>query len=316
MLQALKKPVTILAGCTTIAIIASGCGNSEEATADDSCEIGMSIINQQDVFFTQMVDGAQEEADAVGCELTVANADNDPTEQASGIERFTTQNMDAIIANPIDVNGAIPAINAASDEGIPIISIDTNIGEEHYDSFVGVDNGAAAVEFAEYMRENGFEEGTQYGIVGAQNSNIQNLRLDEFQTAMEREGANMLQTVDGENQNELAATAAENLVTSQSDLDFIYTTGTPATAGAVSAVDSDDENAPTIVGWDLSAEIIEGIDSGVVQAVVQQDPHQEGVEAVQVAKQHIDGDETEDEILVPITIVTADNVDEFRSTYE
>ena len=52
--------------------------------------------------------------------------------------------------------------------------------------------------------------------------------------------------------------------------------------------------------------MIAGIDSGLVTAVVQQDPKQEGVEAVNELAGILDGDEPQGFIDVPITIVTED----------
>ncbi|WP_152186733.1 substrate-binding domain-containing protein, partial [Segeticoccus rhizosphaerae] len=213
-------------------------------------------------------------------------------------------------------NGTNPAIDAARKQGVKIISVDTNIGKEHYDSFVGVDNGKAAQQFGRYMLKNGFAKGTKYGVVDARNSEIQNLREDKFKEVVNAAGATFTQAVSGENQNEKAATAAENLLTAQQDLDFVYTTGTPATLGATSVLSGHSSDRPKVVGWDLSKEIIKGIDDGIVQAVVQQDSNGEGVESVKEMKRLIDGEKAKGEIIIPITIVTKDNVDQFRALYK
>lgn len=298
------------------AVLLTACGTSDESAADDSCTIGFSIVNQQDIFFTQMVDGATEQAEEVDCELNVVNADNDPEVQASDINRLVTQQVDVIVVNAIDVDGSLPALREASQEGIHIVAIDMNIGEDNYDSFVGVDNGDAAQEFADYMLDNGFNGDTSYGIIGAQNSAIQNLRSDTFQEIVDDNGAEMLQAVNGENQNEVAATAADNLLSAQSDLDYVYTTGTPATLGAVSSLSGSSDDVPSIVGWDLTTEIIDAIDDGLVQAIVQQDAQQQGIESVDEARRLADGESASGEILVPIEIVTEENVDDFREIYE
>jgi len=294
----------------------SGDGTGESADESSDCTIGFSIINQQDIFFTQMVDGAKEKADDLGCELKVANADNDPTAQSSDIERLVTQQVDGLIVNPIDVDGSLPAIDDARDFNVPIVSIDTNIGEEHYDSFVGVDNGEAAKEFAEYMLEKGFGDGTAYGTIEARISEIQNRRVDEFRSVVDEAGANFVQAVDGENQNEQAATAATDLLTAQSELDYIYTSGTPATLGAVSALEDMDDPDTKVIGWDLTEEIIQGIDDGLVEAIVQQNAHKEGESAVEELHSILNGEDPQGEILIPIDIVTQENVDDFRSIYE
>lgn len=306
--------LAVTAGCSNGS--ASDTGTTAAASGSASCKIGFVIINQQDIFFTQMIDGAQKQAKTDGCELSVANANNDASKQSSDIERLVTQGVKGLIVDPIDVNGTSPAVDAARKQGVKIISVDTNIGKEHYDSFVGVDNGKAAQEFGSYMLKNGFTKNTKYGVVDARNSEIQNVREDKFREVIDQAGAVFTQAVSGENQNEKAATAAENLLTAQQTLDYIYTTGTPATFGATTTLSGRSGAQPKVVGWDLSKDIIKGIDDGTVQAVVQQNSNEEGVASVKEMKSLIDGQKAKGEILIPITIVTKANVNQFRSLYK
>lgn len=286
------------------------------ATAQDAeCRIGFTVFNQQDVFFTRMVDGAREAAAELGCELSVANANNRAEQQTADVETLITQGVTGLIVDPVDPNGIQQVLADAREQGIFVVSVDTDVGRDYSDAFVGVDNGAAAEEFAHYMLEHGFEEGTRYGIIDARNSQIQNLREDRFRAIVDEAGAAFAQAVSGENQNEKAATAAESLLTSQPDLDYIYTTGTPATFGASSVLASRDADTPRVVGWDLSGPIIDGIDRGVVEAIVQQDSHGQGATGVRVLHDLLNGNEIEVINLIPITIVTRDNVDQFRDIY-
>lgn len=299
---------TGLAACST--------GNEESEAgersgASDSCTIGMTQINQTAIFFTEMNEGAQEAAEELGCELNIANANNDSARQSSDIENFVTQGVDALIVVAIDVNGVGPAVEAAQAQGIPVIAIDSDV--EGVDTFVGVDNEAAGAEAGQWLVDEGLVEGKSYGVVDAKNSFIQNQREDSFRAVIDDAGAEYTQSVNGDNVQEDSATAAQDLVTAQPDLDFIHTTGEPATVGAVAALSADADTK--IIGWDLTAEVIAGIDSGLVTAVIQQDPRQEGVEAVHEIKAILDGDDPQGFIDVPITIVTSDNVDEYREIF-
>ncbi|WP_336660798.1 substrate-binding domain-containing protein [Leucobacter sp. USHLN153] len=307
---AVGATIALLTGCTT--------GNESpskeagDAQESDSCAIGMTQINQTAIFFTEMNEGAQEAADKLGCELTIANANNDSARQSSDIENFVTQGVDAIIVVAIDVNGVSPAVEAAQSQGIPVIAIDAEV--EGVDTFVGVDNEAAGAEAAKWAVDADLIEGRSYGVVNAKNSFIQNQREDSFRAVIDEAGAKYTQSVNGDNVQEKAATAAQDLVTAQPDLDFIYTTGEPATVGAVAALPADSKTK--VIGWDLTAEVIKGIDNGLVTAVIQQDPRQEGVEAVNEVASILDGGEPKEFIDVPITIVTSENVDDFRKTFE
>lgn len=302
----------ILAGCST-GNETDRASDGGESSGSKDCMIGMTQINQTAVFFTQMNEGAQQAADEAGCELTIANANNDSAKQNSDIENFVSQGMTGIIVVAIDVNGVLPAVKAARDQGIKVVAIDADLEDGAVETFVGVDNEKAGAEAGQWMIDQGLIDGKSYGVVGAKNSFIQNQREDSFRKVIDEAGAEFKQSVNGDNVQEKAATAAQNLVTAQPNVDFIYTTGEPATVGAVAALDPD--AATKIVGWDLTKEVIGGIDSGLVTAVVQQDPKQEGVEAVKELESILDGNDPKGFIDVPITIVTEDNVDDYRSIF-
>lgn len=301
----------LLAGCTTGNEPAGADATDTQAGGGDSCTIGMTQINQTAVFFTQMNEGAQEAADELGCDLTISNANNDSARQSSDIENFVSQGVDGIIVVAIDVNGVKPAVEAAQAQGIPVVAIDAEL--EGVDTFVGVDNEAAGREAGQWMVDQGLVEGKRYGVVDAKNSFIQNQREDSFREVIDANGAIYTQSVNGDNVQETAANAAQDLVTAQPDLDFVYTTGEPATVGAVAALEGNTETV--IIGWDLTKEVIAGIDSGLVRAVIQQNPKQEGVEAINELKAILDGAEPKGFIPVPIEIVTSENVDKYREIF-
>ncbi len=311
--------IAATASAAILTLAACSTGNEETTTGEaaapaDECVIGMTQINQTATFFTQMNEGAQEAAEAAGCELQIANANNDSAKQNSDIENFVSQGVTGLIVVAIDVNGVLPAVEQASAEGIRTVAIDAELEEGAVDTFVGVDNEAAGAEAGQWVVDEGLADGASYGAVDARSSFIQNQREDSFREVVDGAGATFTQAVDGENVQEQAATAAQDLVTAQPDLDFVYTTGEPATVGAVAALDPAGDTK--VIGWDLTAEVIAGIDSGLVTAVVQQDPRQEGVEAVQELAAILEGEEPSEFIDVPIAIVTAENVDPYREIFE
>ena len=111
--------------------------------------------------------------------------------------------------------------------------------------------------------------------------------------------------------------AAENLITANPDLDAIYATGEPALLGAIAAVESQGKQERIkIFGWDLTEQAIRGIDQGYVAAVIQQDPAEMGATAVEILDTLKGGGSTDPNVAVPVTIVTGENVDPFRSMFE
>lgn len=279
-------------------------------------------INQQALFFNQINDGAKAAAKTAGADLVIFNANNVPSAQNDAIETYITQKVDGIILVAIDVNGVKPAVTAAKKAGIPVIAIDAQIPDGDNIAFVGVDNTKAGGDigkfYSDYVKSN-MKGSAKIGVVGALNSFIQNQRLDGFKKAVADSGEKItfLDTVDGQNVQDVALSAAENLMTANPDMTTLYATGEPALLGAVSAVTSQGRTGDIkVFGWDLTKQAIEGIDAGWVAGVIQQDPAGEGKAAVEALDKVSKGGTIDKIINVPVTIVTKANVDKFKDMFK
>jgi ribose transport system substrate-binding protein len=278
-------------------------------------------INQQALFFTQMNEGAEKKAQELGAKLVIFNANNDPAAQNNAIETYIAQDVDALVVVAIDVNGVMPAVEAAAKAKIPVVAVDAILPKGPQVAQVGVDNEAAGKLIGEhFLKVMNAEMGGQakLGVVGALNSFIQNVRQKGFEDVVKSvPGVTMAGVVDGRNIQDNAMSAAENLMTANPDLSAIYATGEPALLGAVAAVESQGRQEKVkVVGWDLTASAINGIDAGYVIGVVQQDPAGMGAAAVEAALKAAKGETMPATIAVPVTIVTKDNVEPYRAVFK
>jgi ribose transport system substrate-binding protein len=280
--------------------------------------IALVQINQQALFFTQMNEGAEKKAEELGAKLVIFNANNDPAAQNNAIETYIADKVDGLVVVAIDTNGIMPAVEAAAAAGIPVAAVDAILPPGPQIAQVGVDNEAAGRAIGEhFLKVSGGK--AKLGIVGALNSTIQNVRQKGFEDVVKTApGINMAGVVDGRNVQDNAMSAAESLMTANPDLTAIYATGEPALLGAVAAVESQGRQADVkIVGWDLTASAIKGIDAGYVVGVVQQDPAGMGAAAVEAAFEAITNKPTSPQtIAVPITIVTKENVEPYRAVFK
>jgi ribose transport system substrate-binding protein len=312
-MRVLKKGLKVATALTLATIFMS--------SAASAATVALVTINQQALFFNQINDGAKQAADKAGAKLVIFNANNQPTAQNSAIEDYITQKVDGIVLVAIDVNGVKPAITAAKKAGIPVVAIDARIPDGDNAAFIGVDNKGAGEQigkfFADYVKAK-MGGSAKVGVVGALNSFIQNQRLDGFKGVAQAGGSvKFLDTVDGQNIQDVALTAAENLMTANPDMNALYATGEPALIGAISAVSSQKmTDKVKVFGWDLTAQAIKGIDEGWIVAVVQQDPFQEGVAGVDTILKLKAGEKVSPSIDIPVTIVTKENVDKFRSLFK
>ena len=302
-----------------LAVAVSASGVVGQDASEEPPDLAVVTINLAALFFNQLNDGAQAAADAAGANLAIFNANNDPVAQNDAIETFTAQGVDGILVIAIDTNGIMPAVESAAAAGVKIVAADAILPEGPQVAQVGVDNGGAGAQMGEHflgwVTEGG--EPVQLGIVGALNSTIQNIRQQGFEDVVSADpNVELVGVVDGQNIAEVALSAAETLITGNPELDAIYATGEPALVGAVAAVEAQGaQNRVKIFGWDLTAQVIRGIDEGYVLAVVQQDPEGIGRAGIEALVASIAGEEVPSVIDVPVTIVTTENVEPYRAVF-
>lgn len=307
---------TLMASAGALAL-----GLSVSAQAADKPTFALIQINQQALFFTQMNEGATQAAEKAGATLVIYNANNDPAAQNNAIETYIQQKVNGIIVVAIDTNGIMPAVKAADAAGIPVVAVDAVLPEGPQKAQIGVDNEGAGRMIGEHFVKFVNEQmggNAKLGIVGALNSTIQNIRQKGFEDVVKSaSGVTMAGVVDGRNVQDNALAAAENLITANPDLTAIYATGEPALLGAVAAVESQGKQGQLkVVGWDLTASAIKGIDAGYVVGVIQQDPAGMGAAAVDALAKIQSGGSVDKLISVPVTIVTKDNVDPYRAVFQ
>jgi ribose transport system substrate-binding protein len=289
--------------------------------AQKKLSVGLVLINLQAKFFNDINAGAADAAQKAGVNLQVIDGNNDPTAQVNAVETLTQQKVDGIIMVAIDVKGIAPALQDAAKSGVKVVAVDAKVEDPSVKAFIGVDNAKAGADFGDfvgkYISEN-MGGKAKIGIIGAMNSFIQNQRKDNFVTAVQKvPGVTIGNTVDGQNVQERALAASENLVTSSPDINVIYATGEPALIGAVAALEAQGATKRVkLFGWDLSKQAVKAMDDGFLIGVVQQNPYQEGVEAINALVKLSQGTEVSPFINVPVEFVTTENIEKFKPAFK
>lgn len=284
-------------------------------------KVGLVLINLQAKFFNDIKAGAEERAKKDGVSLQVIDGNNDPTAQVNAVETLTQQHVNGIIMVAIDVKGIVPALQDAAKSGVQVVAVDAKVQDPSVKTFIGVDNAKAGADFGDFVGQyiqTHMGGKANLGIIGALNSFIQNQRKDSFVASIKKiPGITIESTVDGQNVQERALTAAEDLVTSSPNINVIYATGEPALIGAIAALESQGATLRVkLFGWDLSKQAVKAVDDGFLVGVVQQNPHQEGVEAIEALVKLSQGETVSSFINVPVEFVTKDNIDKYRPEFQ
>ncbi|BDU40734.1 substrate-binding domain-containing protein [Vibrio nigripulchritudo] len=91
------------------------------------CKIGISMKTLSAPYFAAQEVSAKKHAESLGCEVLSTDAQNNLVKQIADVEDMVSQGIQALIINPRDSEALVPAVNAASAEGVKVIVIDSTL---------------------------------------------------------------------------------------------------------------------------------------------------------------------------------------------
>jgi D-xylose transport system substrate-binding protein len=130
---ALGTTALVLAACT-------GGGGASEPAAGGDCTVGVSWNNyQEERWALRDEPNIQAALDEVGAEYISADAGSSEEQQASDVENLLTQGANVIIILAQNTETILPSVEAAIDQGVPVIAYDRLI-ESADTLYVSFDN--------------------------------------------------------------------------------------------------------------------------------------------------------------------------------
>lgn len=110
------------------------------AGGDDGCVVGMSWNNYNEERWAKHDEPAIQAAlDAGGCEYIQADAGSSEEQQITDVENLIAQGADVVIILAQNTQAILPAVQSATDQGIPVIAYDRLI-EDANTFYVSFDN--------------------------------------------------------------------------------------------------------------------------------------------------------------------------------
>ncbi|MFO1055410.1 MAG: substrate-binding domain-containing protein [Dongiaceae bacterium] len=152
----LSRRQLLLAGLATAAFGLPGGG----ARAAETLTIMTSVPSLEFPFFVHMMKALKAEGDKLG-DITIIESDgqNSTTKQTADVEAAVVQKANGIVISPKEVDAMAPALQAAVDAGVPVVTIDRRVeGVPGILAHVGADNvqgGEAQGRFVMELFPNG-----------------------------------------------------------------------------------------------------------------------------------------------------------------
>lgn len=281
------------------------------ACGQQDIEVAVVLKTLSSEYWGYVEAGCKAAAEDLGINVTVVGpgAESDIEGQVAQIEQQIGAGCDAIVCAPNDAGAAAGALQAALDAGIPVLSVDTNVGIEGQTSFVGTSNVDAAYEGGKWAIEQVGTDAKAVIIYGQEGDNTSNMRREGYQKACDEAGVEVLSALSGQNTTDGATKTMEDLLNAYPDqIDIVLCHNDDTAIGAMNACKNAGVTDMTIVGFDGNASAVDLILAGeMVKATVAQQPYEMGYQVVEAALKAINGEEVEATINAPVEVVTAEN---------
>ena len=278
---------------------------------EDKVEISVVLKTLASEYWGYVKNGCDAAAKELGITVTVVgpDAESNIAGQVTMIEEQIAAGCDAIVCAPNDAAAAANALKAAIDKGIPVLSVDTNVGMEGQTSFVGTSNVDAAKQGGLWAAEQLGEGAKAVIIYGQEGDNTSNMRREGYEAEFKEKGSEVLAALSGQNTTDGATkTMEDRLAAHPGEIDVVFCHNDDTAIGAMNACKSAGVSDILIVGFDGNKSAVELImDDELIKATVAQQPYAMGYEVVKAAYAAIQGQKVDAVISAPVKVVTKEN---------
>ncbi len=322
MILVLAMAASMLMGCTTGTESSDEGSEQTEEKAEKKDGEGYTIgctVYYMTEFITLMVDGMEEKAKELGCDLVMLDAQNDAQNQITQVENLIAQKVDIIVVAAVDSDAIVPAIEMCEEANIPLVGVNMLINTDQPYHYVGPDDVLAGeLEMQHAIDEIG-GKGNVVILEGPIGQSAQIQRLEGNMNVLKKyEGKVELLAQQTANwSREEALSLVENWIeTFGGKINAVVAQNDEMALGAIQALEAAGVKDKVVVtAVDAIKDGCNAVKEGKLLGTVYQDAALEGQEAVQKAYDVLEGKVTEKKLdYIDMPWITTENVDDLLTT--
>ncbi|CAL9567018.1 HTH-type transcriptional repressor PurR [Streptomyces sp. enrichment culture] len=299
----------VLAAVVAAAVVGATSLLHNGSSAAKNEKVGLSLSTLNNPFFVQIRAGAEEEAEKLGVDLTVTDAQNDASQQANQLQNFTSEGVGSIIVNPVDSDAAGPSVRAANKADIPVVGVDRGVNRADTAALVASDNVEGGRLGARALAEKLGGKGKIVILQGQAGTSASRERGAGFAAGLkEFPGIEVVAKQPADFDRTKGLDVMTNLLQAHPDVDGVFAENDEMALGAIKALGSKAGRSVQVVGFDGTPDGLKAVESGTLFASVAQQPKELGRIAVRNALRAADGEKTAEMVKVPVKVVTEENV--------
>ncbi|MCZ2860749.1 substrate-binding domain-containing protein [Blastococcus sp. VKM Ac-2987] len=305
-----------------VLVVVAGCSGGDDG---DPITVGLITKQEDNPFWVTMREIAEDVAGERDAELISATgeSDVDVEAQVEALREMTASGVDGILIAPNDSSAVVPAIEAAREEGIVVIAVDTPTEPESaVDALYATDNRLAGELVGRYAQARAERDGIDPRVALldlAPGIRSGELRREGFLAGfgLEEGDPRIVGEVYTEGDRAKGEEGMRQLLEEHPDISIVYTVNEPAALGAVEALQAGgrDMSDVVLVSVDGGCEAIKSaVRPGDIDATAQQYPQNMAREGVRAIADAARGGETPTGFLnTGVSLITGDAVDGVES---
>lgn len=300
---------------------AVSCGFGGTKTGSSSSGISVAMIPKGTThqFWRSIHAGGDRAAKELGIELIWRGPlrEDDRESQVSEVEGFISRGVSGIVLAPLDEAALVGPVNDAMGQKIPVVIFDSGLKGDNYVSFVATDNNKGGELGGQRLIEAMGGKGNVVLLRYAEGHDSTTRREEGFLAAMK---ANPSVKVISSNQYvgtdvEEAYKRTESILSSNKkpdgglSVDGIFCANESSCFAAMRVLkDNGWSGKVHFVGFDVSDNLIKGLEDGTIDGLVLQDPVKMGYLAIKTLVSHIKGQQVERRIDTGVHVATPQNM--------
>lgn len=295
------------------------CGCSSGADYSRQHTVALVAKSTQTEFWLSVFAGAEAAATEYNLQLTIIGPDTEEDYEAQNqmVSDAVNEGAEAIVFSAIDYENNAAAIDAAAQNGVKIVAIDSNVDSEAVSTYIGTDNYAAGQMAAQAALERvatPLKVGiVNYDISSANGQEREQGARDAFADSGRAEIISVINTLAEAGHAKMDTVT---LLRTHPQINVLLAFNEPTSVGAAQAVEALGlSDTVFLVGFDSNVATVDGLQEGSVDALIVQNPYAMGYLGVESAYKLLAGQDSGMERIVDTStqIVDRNNLFEVDS---
>ena len=311
----MKKSATItVVGLGIVALTACSTGSAPGAQQDapDNKNVSLVLGVSGSPFYEALACGAQAKADELGLNLDVSAGNAFAADaQVPVINAVTAKKPAGAAVVPTDAQALLPQLRQLAGGGTKLITVDQTLADDTIAaSQVVTDNLAGGAMAADEINELIGGNGKVLVITQPPGSTAQDQRTQGFEEKLaEYPGIEYLGAQYQSDDPQKAAQIVTATLAAHPDLAAIFSTNDQGAIGAVTGLQQADAvGRVKMVAYDAATAEVNALKNGSIQALIAQNPKQEGEVAMQTLATLIEGGTVEPTQTTDLVVIKSDDL--------